>query len=106
MENLKGKIIEQLKEVMDKELPISIYDLGLIYKIDIDENNNVSIDMTLIDSRCSNVNSLIDEINLKIKTLDEINKCEVHMVYTPKWELSKITPEGLEKLRASAKEII
>lgn len=106
MEELKEKVCGKLNEVMDNELPISIYELGLIYGINLEKKDNgicVSIDMTLIDSRCSSTTSLIDEINTKVESLDEIEKSEVHMVYSPKWDMTKIKPEGLEKLRAASK---
>lgn len=100
---LKQKVIEKLKTIGGYGLPVSIYELGLIYKIDISEkkgNVQVDIDMTTINNACSDTNSFIARINQTITQIDGIDKSEVHLVYTPRWDFSKISPSALEKLKA------
>lgn len=99
------KIIVQLKTIKDLELPISIYDLGLIYKIDLEhENNNliVNIKMTVINSRCNSTKSFTDEIIATVKSIDEVDDCFVKFVFTPKWDVTMISADGLDQLRNSS----
>jgi metal-sulfur cluster biosynthetic enzyme len=99
---IREKVIIKLKTIQDSELPINIYDLGLIYKIDIEEkdnNLNVNIEMTLINSRCASTKSFTDLIKSTIESINEIKECIVKFVFSPKWELTNISEEGLEQLR-------
>jgi metal-sulfur cluster biosynthetic enzyme len=96
------KVIEQIKTIKDLELPINIYDLGLIYKIDIEEINNklnVNIEMTVINSRCNSTKSFTDKIIQTIKSIDQIDECTIKFVFSPKWELTMISENGLKQLR-------
>lgn len=101
-DDLKEKIISKLKTIMDAELPINIYDLGLIYKIDIktsDEKIDIYLEMTVINSRCASTKSFTDLIKTTVESIDEVNSCDVKFVFSPKWEVTRISPEGLEMLR-------
>jgi metal-sulfur cluster biosynthetic enzyme len=101
-DKIKEKVITKLKTIQDAELPINIYDLGLIYKIDIEEkdnNLNINIDMTVINSRCASTKSFTDLIKSTVESIDEIKECVVKFVFSPKWEVTKISKEGLEQLR-------
>jgi metal-sulfur cluster biosynthetic enzyme len=101
---INKKVIEKLKTIQDLELPINIYDLGLIYKTDVENNNDkvqVNIEVTLINSRCNSTKSFTDEIISTIQSIDEVDICNVNFVFSPKWEVTMISPEGLEKLRNS-----
>ncbi|RXJ82114.1 metal-sulfur cluster assembly factor [Arcobacter sp. F2176] len=96
------KVIEKLKTIQDLELPINIYDLGLIYKTNVEDNNDkvqVNIEMTLINSRCNSTKSFTDEIISMVQSVDEVDICSVKYVFSPKWEVTMISPEGLEQLR-------
>lgn len=103
-EQIKNQIIEKLRTIPDKEVPISIYDLGLVYKIDLDESKNVLIDMTMINTRVTSTKSLTDLIESKVLEIDGLQSCKVKFVYSPKWEVTMITEEGLEQLRNAAKQ--
>jgi metal-sulfur cluster biosynthetic enzyme len=99
---IKEKVIANLKTVQDAELPINIYDLGLIYKIDVENNSDiieVNIDMTLINSRCSSTKSFTDLIKEKVESINEVDTCSVKFVFSPKWEVTNISEEGLAQLR-------
>mgnify|MGYP005986968125 CR=1 FL=1 len=105
-DEIEQKVIEKLKTILDLELPISIYDLGLIYKINIECNNdlvNIHIEMTVINSRCNSTKSFTDKIINTVKSIDEVDDCKVEFVFSPKWEVTMISPEGLEILRNSQK---
>lgn len=98
------KVIEKLKMINDLELPINIYDLGIIYKTDlqyIDNKMKVIIEMTTINSRCSSTKSFTDKIVSDILSIDDVDECSVKFVFSPKWEVTMISPEGLEQLRAA-----
>lgn len=101
-DEIELKIIAKLRTILDLELPISIFDLGLIYKIDvqnIDNSININIEMTVINSRCNSTKSFTDKIIDTVKSLDEVDTCKVKFVFSPKWEVTMISQEGLEKLR-------
>ena len=105
-EQIEQKVIEKLKTIQDLELPISIYDLGLIYKTDatFDSNSvNIDIEMTVINSRCNSTKSFTDMIINTVENIDDVDTCKVEFVFSPKWELYMISPEGLEQLRNSQK---
>ena len=76
MSDLKEKIIKEIKKVYDPEIPVNIYELGLIYKIDIDEKNNVKVDMTLTSPNCPVAESLpkqVEECILKLRVFLKLN---------------------------------
>ena len=101
-DNLINKIIDKLKTIMDLELPINIYDLGLVYEIKVNNINlyyDVYIEITQIRSSCSSNKSFIDLIVSKVKEIHLINNCSVKLVFSPKWDFSMITADGLKMLR-------
>ena len=91
MSDLKEKIIKEIKKVYDPEIPVNIYELGLIYKIDIDEKNNVKIDMTLTSPNCPVAESLpkqVEECILKVKGVSQV---KLDLVWDPPWDKSKMS---------------
>ena len=91
MEDLKQKIIKEIKKVYDPEIPVNIYELGLIYKIDIDEKNNVKVDMTLTSPNCPVAESLpkqVEECILKVKGVSQV---KLDLVWDPPWDKSKMS---------------
>ena len=91
MSDLKEKIIKEIKKVYDPEIPVNIYELGLIYKIDIDEKNNVKVDMTLTSPICPVAESLpkhVEEYILKVKC---VSKVKLDLVWDPPWDKSKMS---------------
>ena len=98
-EELKGKIIEELKKIFDPEIPVNIYDLGFIYNIDI-QDKKVHILMTLTVPGCPIYHILIKEIEEKISSIDGIDKVEVELTFEPRWSVENITESGKTKLRA------
>ncbi|PLY07485.1 MAG: FeS assembly SUF system protein [Arcobacter sp.] len=101
---IEKKVIQELKTIKDLELPINIYDLGLIYKIDVEkcsEDIQINIEMTVLNSRCNSTKSFTDEIISTVKNIEEVDDCIVKFVFSPKWEVTMISEEGLEMLRNS-----
>ena len=103
-DDVEEKVIQKLKNIQDIELPISIYDLGLIYKTDVelkDDNIYVNIETTMINSRCNSTYSFSEEIVNNIKSINEVDDCNVKFVYSPKWDVSMISPKGIEQLNCA-----
>jgi metal-sulfur cluster biosynthetic enzyme len=101
-EDIEQEVINKLKTIKDLELPISIYDLGLVYNIEVQDINDkvhIIIEITTINSRCSSKKSFVDLIISTITSIDEVDECQVKYVFSPKWELTMISQEGLEHLR-------
>ena len=81
----KEDIINCIKTVKDPEIPVNLYDLGLIYKIVIDENNNINIDMTLTNPNCPVAGSMPESVGKAVESLENINSININLVWKPKW---------------------
>tara|TARA_Y100000590_G_scaffold394013_1_gene472729 strand:- start:71 stop:457 length:387 start_codon:yes stop_codon:yes gene_type:complete len=81
----KEEVIDLLKTVKDPEIPVNIYDLGLIYNIEIDKNNNVFIDMTLTNPNCPVAGSMPQMVGKSIENIENLNSINVKLVWQPKW---------------------
>ena len=92
--NLKENIIDVLQKVYDPEIPISIYDLGLIYNIDIKENKDVDILMTLTTPHCPVAQELPKQIEDAVATLEEVKKVRVGITWDPPWTQDMISESG------------
>lgn len=92
---LEEKIIEQLKTVYDPEIPVDIYELGLIYGIDIAEDNAVRVRMTLTAPGCPVAGSIVAEVEQKIEAIDEVKSCTVDLVWDPPWTKERMSEAAL-----------
>ena len=88
------KIVTMLKTVYDPEIPVNIYDLGLIYKVDIDEEHNVRIDMTLTAPNCPAADFILEDVRQKIESIDGVKSVEVNLVFEPEWDRNMMTEEA------------
>ena len=88
------KIVTILKTVYDPEIPVNIYDLGLIYKVDIDEEHNVRIDMTLTAPNCPAADFILEDVRQKIESIDGVKSVEVNLVFEPEWDRDMMTEEA------------
>ena len=88
------KIVTLLKTVYDPEIPVNIYDLGLIYKVDIDEERNVRIDMTLTAPNCPAADFILEDVRQKIESIDGVKSVEVNLVFEPEWDRDMMTEEA------------
>ena len=78
-------IVAMLKTVYDPEIPVNVYDLGLIYKIDVDDEKNVTIDMTLTAPNCPASDFLLEDIRMKVGSIEGVKNVEVNLVFEPEW---------------------
>ena len=92
------KIVTMLKTVYDPEIPVNIYDLGLIYKVDIDEEHNVRIDMTLTAPNCPAADFILEDVRQKIESIEGVKSVEVNLVFEPEWDRDMMTEEAKREL--------
>lgn len=85
MQSLKDEIIEQLKTVYDPEIPINIYDIGLIYNIDIEDSENIKILMSLTSPFCPVAEELPEWVKEAVLNIDSIKTCDVNITFDPEW---------------------
>ena len=84
-EALGEKIVRVLKTIFDPEIPVDIYELGLIYDVFVNEDNDVKILMTLTTPNCPVAESLPQEVKEKVRELDEVNEVELELTFDPPW---------------------
>jgi len=91
MSEIKSKVIEAVKKIYDPEIPVNIYELGLIYKIDVDEKNKVNVDMTLTSPNCPVAESLPNEVKENIKKVEGVSDVNLNLVWEPPWDKDKMS---------------
>ena len=91
MKNIKDKIISEIKKIYDPEIPVNIYELGLIYKIDINDDKKVKIEMTLTSPNCPVAESLPKMVKDNILKLDDIDDVDLKLVWDPPWTKDKMS---------------
>jgi FeS assembly SUF system protein len=96
LEEVGDKIIRVIKTIYDPEIPVDIYELGLIYDVFVSEENNAKILMTLTSPNCPVAESLPRDVEDKVKTLKEINNCEVEITFDPTWTSEMMSEAKLE----------
>ncbi|NVJ98877.1 MAG: SUF system Fe-S cluster assembly protein [Alphaproteobacteria bacterium] len=93
-DELQGRIVEALREIYDPEIPVNIYEMGLIYGVDIDDNWHVRITMTLTTPHCPVAESMPGEVELKVKGVSGVKSAEVALVWEPAWDMSQMSDEA------------
>jgi metal-sulfur cluster biosynthetic enzyme len=83
---LEEKVIEMLRTVYDPEIPVDVYSLGLIYKIDIDDDANLHIDMTLTAPNCPAADFIVEDMRIKLESIEGINSVDINIVFEPEWD--------------------
>ena len=91
MSDIKNKVIEEIKKIYDPEIPVNIYELGLIYKIVVDEKNKVNIDMTLTSPNCPVAESLPNDVKKNIMNIKEVSDVNLNLVWEPPWTKDKMS---------------
>lgn len=91
---LEEKIVKMLKTVYDPEIPIDIYELGLIYKIDLDDDGNLKIDMTLTAPNCPAADFIVDDARIKLESIEGIKSVEIRIVFEPEWTKDMMSEEA------------
>ena len=95
---IEERVIEVLKTVYDPELPVNIYELGLIYEISVAEDNSVHVKMTLTAPACPVAGSLPPEVERRIETIDEVPRAKVEVVWDPPWTKDRMSEAALLEL--------
>ena len=93
-QELEDKIVAVLKTVHDPEIPVDIYELGLIYEVKIDTQNRVEIDMTLTSPNCPVAESMPKEVEDKVGAIDEVESCQVNIIFDPPWDKDMMSEEA------------
>ena len=88
------RIVDVLKTVYDPEIPVNIYDLGLIYKIDVKDGGNVDIDMTFTAPTCPAADFILEDVRQKVDSLQGVNTATVNLVFEPAWDQSMLSEEA------------
>ncbi|MFN4337054.1 MAG: PqqD family peptide modification chaperone [Candidatus Nitrosocaldus sp.] len=92
------QVLEALKQCMDPEIPLSVVDLGLIYGIDVDEENNIKIKMTMTTPGCPLHNTLVRDVKRALNKVEGVNDVSVEIVWDPPWTPERMSPEAREKV--------
>ena len=91
---IEERIIAMLKTVYDPEIPVNIYDLGLIYKIDLEDNGEVSIDMTLTAPNCPAADFIMEDVRQKVDSVEGVNSSVINLVFEPEWDKDMMSEEA------------
>ena len=91
MDELKNKVIEEIKKIYDPEIPVNIYDLGLIYKVEVDKEKNVNINMTLTSPNCPVAESLPKMVKDNIMKIEGVIDVDLKLVWDPPWNKDRMS---------------
>ena len=91
---MEEEIVKTLKTVFDPEIPVNIYDLGLIYNVDIDEQKNVRIDMTFTAPNCPMADFILEDVRQKVESIADVRSAQVNLVFEPEWNKEMMTEEA------------
>jgi FeS assembly SUF system protein len=94
LDTLTDTLIEKLKTVYDPEIPVDIYELGLIYKVDVSDERAVAIEMTLTAPGCPVAGEMPDWVRDAVMTIPEVTECAVNLVFEPPWDPSRMSDEA------------
>jgi FeS assembly SUF system protein len=91
-------IVDVLRTVYDPEIPVNIYDLGLIYKIDVKDDASVDVDMTFTAPSCPAADFIVEDVRQKVETVDGVTQATVNLVFEPEWDQSMMSEEARVEL--------
>ena len=91
---IEERIVDVLKTVYDTEIPVNIYDLGLIYKIDVKDDGNVDIDMTFTAPTCPADDFILEDVRQKVDSMQGVNTATVNLVFEPAWDQRMLNEEA------------
>jgi len=94
MDNRIDLIIERLKDVYDPEIPVNIYDLGLVYNVDIDDSNKANIIMTLTSPGCPVADILVEDVRQAALAVDNVLEADIELTFDPPWDKSMMSEEA------------
>ena len=88
------EIVKMLRTVYDPEIPVNIYDLGLIYKVEVDDVRNVEIDMTFTAPNCPAADFIIEDVRQKVSSIDGVRNAQINIVFEPEWNKDMMSEEA------------
>ena len=91
---LEEKIVSMMKTVYDPEIPVNIYDLGLIYRIEVKEDNAVEVDMTLTAPNCPAADFMMEDVRMRVASIEGITAVNLNLVFEPEWSQDLMTEEA------------
>lgn len=91
---IEEKIVAMLKTVYDPEIPVNIYDLGLIYRIEVADNGDATIDMTLTAPNCPAADFIMEDVRIKIESIEGVHTATINLVFEPEWDKDMMTEEA------------
>ena len=92
--NIEENIVKMLKTVFDPEIPVDVYNLGLIYNIDVQDSGHVRIDMTLTAPSCPASEFLMEDIRMKVESVEGVKSRDVQLVFEPEWDKDMMSDEA------------
>ena len=91
---VEEKIVKMLRTVYDPEIPVNVYDLGLIYSIEVDDEKNVHIEMTLTAPNCPAADFIVEDVRMKIESIDDVKSVDIQLVFEPEWDKDIMSEEA------------
>ena len=91
---IEEKIVAMLKTVYDPEIPVNVYDLGLIYKIGVSDNGEVALDMTLTAPNCPAADFIMEDIRQKVESVEGVTSATINLVFEPEWDKDMMSEEA------------
>ena len=91
---IEERIVYMLKTVYDPEIPVNIFDLGLIYKVDLSDNGELIIDMTLTAPNCPAADFIMEDVRQKVESVEGVTSTQVNLVFEPEWDKDMMTDEA------------
>ncbi len=91
---IEEKIVDILKTVYDPEIPVNVYDLGLIYKIDVEESGATTIDMTLTAPNCPAADFIMEDVRMKVESVEGVTSVIINLVFEPEWNKDMLSEEA------------
>ena len=91
---IEEKIVAMVKTVYDPEIPVNVYDLGLIYKIDVSDNGEVALDMTLTAPNCPAADFIMEDIRQKVESVEGVTSATINLVFEPEWDKDMMSEEA------------
>lgn len=95
---IEERIVDVLKTVYDPEIPVNIYDLGLIYKVDVKDSGDVDLDMTFTAPSCPAADFILEDVRQKVDSIEGVKSATVNLVFEPTWDQSMMTEEARVEL--------
>lgn len=92
--HIEERIVEVLRTVYDPEIPVNIYDLGLIYRIEVMDDSSVEIDMTFTAPSCPAADFILEDVRTKVEAVSGVTQATINMVFEPAWDKSMMTEEA------------